>query len=191
MSGARSAYRDGMRRPLLALTALAVSFGLSGCVSTAAVDDAAPTPSSSPTRSAEAAPTPTPTSMPEPEESVDPSYAVPEQDPLEASRLVFESDAVGVDPVTVVSVSSSAVRDQDYVLDFDCIPRDATITLSLSPAVGEDDPPVNFSGPIALTQGCSGPGRTTGIRVDRMVGVQISMTGDEVSRAWAVLRPDQ
>ncbi|MEV8024727.1 hypothetical protein [Microbacterium sp. NPDC080220] len=180
-----------MRRPLLALTALAVSFGLSGCVSTAAVDDDAPTPSSSPTRSAEAAPTPTPTSMPEPEESVDPSYAVPEQDPLEASRLVFERDAVGVDPVTVVSVSSSAVRDQDYVLDFDCVPRDATITLSLSPAVGEDDPPVNFSGPIALTQGCSAPGRATGIRVDRMVGVQISLMGGEVSRAWAVLRPDQ
>lgn len=189
MSGAPTAYRGGMRRRLLTLTALAVSIGLSGCVSTAAVDDAAPSPSTSATSSAEPAPTSTPTPTPEPEVSADPSYAVPEQDPLEASRLVFESDAVGVDPVSVVSVSASAVRDQEYVLEFDCIPRDATITLSLSPAVGEDEPPVNFSGPIAVTQGCSAPGGATGIRVDRMVGVQISMSGDDVARAWAVLRP--
>ncbi|MFI8633172.1 hypothetical protein ACIGEP_11305 [Microbacterium sp. NPDC077663] len=178
-----------MRRRLLALTALALSIALGGCVSTASVDDSAPTPSSSPTSSAKPAPTPTPTPTPEPEVSPDPTYGIPVEDPLEASRLVFESDAVGVDPVTVVSVSASAVRDQEYVLEFDCIPRDATITLSLSPAVGEDDPPVNFSGPIAVTQGCSAPGRTAGIRVDRMVGVQISMSGDDVSRAWAVLRP--
>lgn len=176
-----------MRRPLLAVTALALSIGLSGCVSTSGVDAASPSPSSS--APAPPAPAPSPSPSPEAEEPADPSYEIPVEDPLEATRLVVDRDAVGVEPETALNVAASAVRDQEYVLEFDCVPRDATITLSLSPAIGEEDPPVNLTGPITVTQGCGAPGRQTGIRVDRMVGVQISMLSDDVSRAWAVLRP--
>ena len=176
-----------MRRPLLALAALALSLGLSGCISTTGVDEEAP--SLTPTVSPSPTPTPTPTPTPEPEASADPSYRIPAEAPLEASRLIFERDAVGVDPVTSLNVASSAVRGQDYVLEFDCTPSDASITLSLSPAAGEDDPPATVTGPVSVTHGCSASGRATGIRVNRMVGVQISLVTDDAARAWAVLQP--
>lgn len=101
---------------------------------------------------------------------------------------MFDGDAVGVEPRTALNVAASAVREQEYTLDFDCIPRDATITLSLSPAAGEDDPPVTIKGPITVTQGCGAPGRITGITVSRMVGIQITAVTDGVDHAWAVLR---
>ncbi|MDT3329543.1 hypothetical protein Q9S78_02560 [Microbacterium sp. KSW-18] len=179
-----------MRRPLLALTALTLSLGLSGCISTTGVDDAAPSPSPSMPVSSAPSPssTPSPSASPESEEPADPPYDIPVEDPLEASRLVFTGDAVGVEPVTSLNVSASAVRDQEYTLEFDCIPRDATITLSLSPAAGEDEPPVTIKGPLTVTQGCGAPGRLTGITVDRMVGIQITAITDGVDRAWAILR---
>ncbi|MFJ6678116.1 hypothetical protein ACIQLK_03185 [Microbacterium sp. NPDC091382] len=174
-----------MRRPLLAPIALALVLGLSGCISTTGVDDAAPSPSPS---ASVPSPSPTPTPSPSPSaEEPDPSYRVPDENPLEATRLVFDADAVGVEPRTELNVAASAVRDQEYTLDFDCIPRDATITLSLSPAAGEDDPPVTIKGPITVTQGCGAPGRVTGITVSRMVGVQIAAIADGVDHAWAVL----
>ncbi|WP_018187911.1 hypothetical protein [Microbacterium sp. 77mftsu3.1] len=178
-----------MRRPLLALTALALSLGLSGCISTTGVDDAAPSPSRSMPVSSAPSPssTPSPSASPEAEVPADPSYGVPVESPLEASRLVFNGDAVGVEPETALNVAASAVRGQEYTLEFDCIPRDATITLSLSPAAGEDEPPVTIKGPVNITQGCGAPGRLTGITVDRMVGIQITAITDGVDRAWAIL----
>ncbi|TDL45731.1 hypothetical protein [Microbacterium oleivorans] len=178
-----------MRRTLLALTALALSLGLSGCVSTTGVDDAVPSPAPSVSIvEPPSSPPPSPAPSPSVEESADPSYRVPDESPLEATRLVFDGDAVGVEPRTALNVAASAVREQEYTLDFDCIPRDATITLSLSPAAGEDDPPVTIKGPITVTQGCGAPGRVTGITVSRMVGIQITAITDGVDQAWAVLR---
>ncbi|WP_065571909.1 hypothetical protein [Microbacterium oleivorans] len=176
-----------MRRPLLVPTALALLLGLSGCISTTGVDDAAPSPSPS---ASVPLPSPSPSASASVEEPDDPSYRVPDENPLEATRFVFDGDAVGVEPQTELNVAASAVREQAYTLDFDCVPRDATITLSLSPAAGEDDPPVTITGPITVTQVCSAPGRVTGITVSRMVGIQITAITDGVDRAWAVLRAD-
>ncbi|WP_349309639.1 hypothetical protein [Microbacterium sp. MM2322] len=175
-----------MRRPLLALTALALSLGLSSCVSTTGVDAVSPSPS--PSEAATSTPSPPSSPSPEAEESPDPSYGIPVESPLEASRLVFTGDAVGVVPETALNVAASAVQGQEYTLEFDCIPRDATITLSLRPATGENDPPATISGPTTVTQGCAAPGRVSGITVSRMVGVQISVIADGVDRAWAVFR---
>ncbi|MDT3346073.1 hypothetical protein [Microbacterium aquilitoris] len=161
---------------------LAASMVLAGCVSTTDLEDDATT------RPPPAMPSPT-VSVPSPPATVDGDYAVPGVADDELSRITFVAegaDGVSEGEATVSGVVKAGER---YVIDFDCSPSTARVTLEWTPAPAEGEEPANPVGPTSVTQDCGAPGRIEGIAYDADTLVQLKMFADELNAGWAVLRP--
>lgn len=160
---------------------LAASPLLAGCVSTTDLDDdAAETPPA-------VTPSPTP-SIPNPPATVDGDYAVPGVADDELSRITFVAEGAGGISEGEAAVSGVVVAGERYVIDFDCSPSTARVTLEWAPAPAAGEEPANPVGPTSVTQDCAAPGRIEGIAYDADTLVQLKMFADGLSAGWAVLR---
>ncbi|WP_248174959.1 MULTISPECIES: hypothetical protein [unclassified Microbacterium] len=166
----------------MAAVMLAASTSLAGCVSTTDLDDDATTPAQAVT------PSPTP-SVPSPPATVDGDYAVPGVTDDELSRITFIAEGADGTSEGEAVVSGVVAAGERYVIDFDCSPSTARVTLEWVPAPAAGEEPASPVGPTSVTQDCAAPGRIEGVAYDADTLVQLKMFADDLNAGWAVLRP--
>lgn len=107
----------------------------------------------------------------------------------ELSRITFVAEGANGISEGEATVSGVVEAGERYVIDFDCSPSRAQVTLEWAPAPASGEEPANPVGPTSVTQDCGAPGRITGIAYDADTPVQLKMFADELNAGWAVLRP--
>ncbi|MFI8633585.1 hypothetical protein ACIGEP_13415 [Microbacterium sp. NPDC077663] len=161
---------------------IAGSMLLAGCVSTTDLDD---DPTTTPPA---VTPSPVP-SVSSPPATVDGDYAVPAVAGDELSRITFVAEGANGISEGEATVSGVVEAGERYVIDFDCSPSTARVTLEWAPAPAPGEEPANPVGPTSVTQDCGAPGRIEGIAYDADTPVQLKIFADELNAGWAVLRP--